>query len=469
MDNFIRDYRVRKSFTFGLYDAEIDIALVENLISTRALYSYIDEEFNLTRIKDGNLETTKIEINVADYKIDATYSIDGLEIDDFEKKFIAHIVGEKLFRNYFFSKDEEYNDKYKYFIFQPFIINLEKNSEYNYIIYPVVKIYNKEIVIVDFNYYPSEKSETVEEFATKILRIGDEVRELKLPFSYFSAMKIKVDEKKGEVFNFESNEEIVFNSSEIDIKNIFELAELFLNLMFKHEKQSWFGRTVISLDKTDMTNEQIQHIKNGFKYVETNPLYDEKLINFSEHIESKFYAFGNIILTLGDVVDSYLPAAIIDEELSIINTKMIIYSNSMEDASLEELLESKKQMQLIKKQIIYKYLSILKVKTIMEYSINELFKINDQISLIDDLAEISFRQKDYIKEEKNKAFNFLIGLVSVILSMSVIFDYIIVPIYEIRFNHNITPIDTLINYGTLIVINIIILLLFYYFKLKKKK
>src|SRR5699024_8077838 len=105
-----------------------------------------------------------------------------------------------------------------------------------------------------------------------------------------------------------------------------ELAEIFLSMLLKYEKYSWFGRTLISLDNPNLTDKQIQLIRNGFKYTENNPLYDRQLINFSEHPPNKFYVFEHITLTLGDILDSHMPAAVLDDELSILNTKLIAYS-----------------------------------------------------------------------------------------------------------------------------------------------
>ncbi|WP_144463729.1 hypothetical protein [Siminovitchia fortis] len=469
MQTYIKDYRVRKSFSFGLYDAKLDPEIVTSLIATRALYCYIDDEFNMIRVKDGKLDKSKIDFHTENYTTMATLKFGESNIDDFETHYLGHISGEKLFRNFFFAKDDDFKDEYNYFIFQPIVLELEKNPEYYYRIYPVVKVVNKEIVIVDFNYFPHDEAETVEEFAYRLLRIGDKIKNLKLPYTYFVALGIEMDKENGELFNFEANESAIFNSEGFSVRDVHELAEMFLSMLLKYEKYSWFGRTLISLDNPNLTQEQIQLIRNGFAYTENNPLYDRQLINFSEHPSTKFYVFEHITLTLGDILDSYMPAAVLDDELSILNTKMVVYSKVVDDESLGELLKSKKELHLLKQQISLKYSSILKAHTIMDYAINELFKINDQINRIEALADISFRQKEFSKTKRDNIFHFIIGFVSVILSMSVIFDYIIKPIYEIRFSRELSSLDTLLNYGMLMGVSTVILFAIYLFIMREKK
>lgn len=468
MKTQIKDFRVRKSFAFGLYNAVLNSEIISSLIATRALYCYIDEEFNITRVKDGKIEESKIDFHAEDYTTEATFSFGELHIDDFETHYLTHISGEKLFRNFFFSKDVDYLDEYSYFIFQPIVLELEKNPKYDYLIYPVVKVVNNEIVIVDFNYYPHDETETVGEFADRLLRIGDKIKSLKLPYTYFVALGLEMNKENAEFFNFESNESVLFNSEDILVRDIRELAEVFLSMLLKYEKYSWFGRTLISLDNPNLTDEQIQFIRNGFEYSENNPLYDRKLINFSEHSSSKFYVFEHITLTLGDVLESYMPAAVLDEEIAILNTKIIVYSKVADDKSLDELLKSKKELHLLKQQISLKYSSILKVHTIMDYAINDLFKINDHIDRIDALIDNSFRQKEFTKAKRDSLFHFIIGFVSFVLSTSVIFDYIIKPIYEIRFAREISPTDTLLNYTILLGASFLTVLAVYLFIMRKK-
>ncbi|MCG5105036.1 hypothetical protein [Oceanobacillus alkalisoli] len=469
MQTYIKDFRVRKSFSFGLYNAVVDPEIVSSLIATRALYCYIDDDFNMTRVKDGKLEKSKIDFHTEDYTTMAKLKFGEINIDDFESHYLAHISGEKLFRNFFFSKDEDYIDEYSYFIFQPIVIELEKETEYYYRIYPVVKVVNNEIVVVDFNYYPHDETETVEEFADRLLRIGDKIKNLKLPYTYFIALGLEMNKENGELFNFESNVSAVYNFEDISIRDVHELAEMFLSMLLKYEKYSWFGRTLISLDNPNLTDKQIQLIRNGFEYTENNPLYDRKLINFSEHPSTKFYVFEHITLTMGDIMDSYMPAAVLDEELAILNTKMIVYSKVVDDESLDELLKSKKELHLLKQQISLKYTNILKAHTVMDYAINNLFKINDQIDRIDGLADISFRQKEFTKAKRDSLFHFIVGFVSFILSMSVLFDYIVKPIYEIRFAQEITPLDTLLNYIMFMGVSGVVVIALYLFIMRKKK
>lgn len=468
METKIDDYRVRKSFSFGLYNAELDADSISNLLATRALYCYVDEDFSIVRFKDGELQTSKINLQTETFKRTATFKIEEIEIDEFEEHYIAHISGEKLFRNVFFSKDSDYIDDYRYFIFQPIIVQLDKNDKY-YRLYPVVKVVNKQTVIVDFNYYPTDESKSVEDFTSMLVQIEDKFKMLKFPYSYLVALGIDVDTRDGEYFEFESNKTAIFGTDKIHATNILELSELFVSLLVDYDKYSWFGRTVISLGNVKLSNEQINLLKNGFKYEQINPLYNKKIINFSEELSTKFYVFEHMTLTTGEILETFMPATILDEELSILNTKMLVYSKIVTDEPLNELLKSKKELQLLKQQISSKYSSIRLAHTIMEYAINELFKINEKIETVDSLAEISFRQQEFKKQSNDNIFQILISFVSIILSVSAIFEYIIVPIYEIRFSKAMLAEDTLINFSTLIVLSFVTLLASYFFISRKRK
>lgn len=470
MRSNISDYRIRKSFSFAIRNAELDTNIAADLLVTGALYCYIDEKFDVVRFKNNKLQETKIDFYAEDYKASATFKATGAGVDKFEDFYIVHISGEKAFRNFFFSRGDDYRDDYVYFIFQPLILALEKNPEYYYRLYPVVKIVNEEIVIVDFNYYPSGAPYSIDEFVSRVIRVGDKIKDLKLPAAYCAAMGIGIEEEKGELFSFEDNESVVFNVNDLHIKDIFELSELFLSLLFKYQKYTWFGRTLISVDNDKLSKEEIQLIKNGFQYEEVNELYNDNIINFSEHNTAQFYIFSHITITAGDILNSYIPSAILDEELAILNTKIVAYSKVEENESLEDLLASKKELHLLKQQMTYKYGNVLMAHTIMDYAINKLFKINDQIERIDALLDVSFQEKEYRKTEKEKIYEFLIGFVSVILSMSAIFEYIITPIYKIRYpNTSMSPADTLLNYLILIFLGTIILLVLLSFLKREKK
>lgn len=148
MRSNISDYRIRKSFSFAIRNAELDTNIAADLLVTGALYCYIDEKFDVVRFKNNKLQETKIDFYAEDYKASATFKATGAGVDKFEDFYIVHISGEKAFRNFFFSRGDDYRDDYVYFIFQPLILALEKNPEYYYRLYPVVKIVNEEIVIV---------------------------------------------------------------------------------------------------------------------------------------------------------------------------------------------------------------------------------------------------------------------------------------------------------------------------------
>lgn len=470
MKTIIEDYRVRKSFTFGLHnEGEINTEKFQQLILTRALYCYVDENFNMYSLKDGKLKESKIDFHSNEYELEGTLKIDNDNFDDFENHYINHISGEKLFRNYFFSKDEDYHDEYIYFVFQPIVIELENKKEKNYSIFPVIKLINKESIIVDFSYYPSEESLSVEEFASNILRLEGQIKEVKLPYAYIDALNIEINKDNGERSTFDSNESVIITSENIKINNILELAEMFVSTIFNYEVATWFGRTLVSLDNTNLNSEQIELIKNGFKSPVQNPLYNTELIDFSEHPNTKFYVFGHFTITLGDILESYVPATVIDEEISILNTKMIVYSKVIDDQALDELLQSKKELHLLKQQITFKYSSILKLHKIMQYAVHDLFNINDKIDQIDALAQISFKQKEFIKTKKNNYFHFIISFVSIILSMSVVFDYIINPIYNHIYSSEMLPITQVYYYLGLIIISSIILYVLYKIITRVKK
>lgn len=467
--NVIKDFRFKKNISFGLYNGKLNEDIITKLLITRALYCYIDDDFNILRYKSESVEETKVEFKNEAYQQSATFKTENADYDDFEEHYITNITGEKLFRNFFFSKDDDYIDNYDYFIFQPFILSLEKEADYQYVIYPVVKIVNGEIVIVEFNFFPSDEENSVYDFSDKLIRMQDLISAVKLPYTYFVALGIETNIDEAEGFSFENNDSAVFNLNDENIRNIFDVALLFVDLMFTYERYSWFGRTVISLDRPDLSREEIEYVKNGFHYNEENQFYNSELTNFGESKNSKLYIFGHLTLSLGNILEAYLPAVILDQEISIVNTKLIVHSKSGDEEKPLELLDKKRELQKLRGQIATKYTSILSFHSAMNYAMNKIFNVNDVIQRIDDLIEINFRRKEYEKYERDYIFQTIIAIVSVLLSLSAIFEFIITPIYELRFNRSMNAQDTLLNYITLLLAGVLIIVGYLFILTKKKR
>lgn len=464
----IEDFRFKKSISFGLYNGKLNEEMTARLLVSRALYCCVDSDFNILRYKSDKIETSKVDFKNEDYQLNASFSTEGTDYDNFEKHYITNITAERMFRNFFFSKDDDYIDKCDYFIFQPFLLSLKKDSDYHYMIYPVVKIINLETVIVEFNFYPSGNSETIRDFVDKMIRMDDLISTIKLPHAYFSALGIEMNIDEAEVFSFEDNESTIFKFEDENLKNICDIAVLYLDLLFQHEGYSWFGRTVISLDRADLSRKEVEYIKNGFNSNFENKLYKNELINFSDSKESKLYIFGHLTLSMGNILEEYIPAVVLDQEISIVNTKLIVHSKIEDEQKPLELLEKKRELQKLRGQIATKYNSILSFHSAMNYAMDKIFNVNDAIQRIDDLIEISFRRKEYEKYERESIFQTVIGIVSVLLSLSAIFEFVVTPIYFLRFNKNMDAQDTLLNYSILLIGGVLVILV-YFLIVKKKK
>lgn len=331
----------------------------------------------------------------------------------------------------------------------------------------MVKIVD-DVVIVEFNFYPPDGESSTYGFSDKMIRMPDLISEIKLPYTYFLALGIETNMDEAERFNFEDNDSAVFKMDDENVRNIFDVALLFINLIFTYEGYLWFGRTVVSLDKPELSREEIEYLKNGFHYNGGNKLYDSELIDFRESKDSKLYVFEHLTLTLGDILESYLPAVILDQEILIVNTKLIVHSKSGDEEKPIELLNRKKELQKLRGQIDMKDTSILSFHSAMNYAMDKIFNVNNAIQRIDDLIEINFRRKEYQKYERDYVFQTIIGIVSVLLSLSAIFEFIIMPIYELRFNRSMDALDTLLNYFILLLAGGLIIV-GYLFILSKKK
>ena len=466
--DIIKDFRYKKNFSFGLYNRKLNEDIIAKLLITRALYCYVDDDFNILRYKSQSIDKIKVDFKSEVYQQSASFKTGNADYDDFEKHYITNIAGEKMFRNFFFSKDDDYIDSYNYFIFQPFILSLEKEIDHYYRIYPVVKIVD-EIVIVEFNFYPPDGENSIGNFSDRLIRMPDLIKEIKLPYTYFLALGIEVNMEESEGFSFEDNDSAVFKMDNENIRNIFDVALLFIDLIFTYEGCSWFGRTVISLDEPELSREEIEYLKNGFHYDGGNKLYDSELIDFRESKDSKLYVFGHLTLTLGNILESYLPAVILDQEISIVNTKLIVHSKSGDEEKPIELLNRKNELQKLRGQIDMKYTSILSFHSAMKYAMEKIFNVNNAIKRIDDQLEINFRRKEYQKYERDFVFQTIIGIVSVLLSLSAIFEFIITPIYELRFNRSMDPLDTLLNYFILLIAGLLMIVGYLFILTKKKR
>ncbi|MDT2865282.1 hypothetical protein [Vagococcus carniphilus] len=457
MDNKISEFIISKNFMFTFHDnCKVNDSWLLRLLVNGVITGIVDSDFVFCKYENQELIKQDIKYNIDAHNIGGTIDLKGLNINEFDYQNLVNILGEKIFRHTFFSHDEDYKDEFVYFIFMPIKLKKMKND---IVLFPVLEVINKEFISVTFTSFSEDKEYTLEELSENIIRFKDEIEELSYPQEYFYSWDIE-----NELDTLENkNQEEYFTASVNNCNTIFQVAEMLVNQLITVPKSndipkySWSARTLVSLDLLNLSQNEINFLQNGFYYNNSNPIYEMNAIDFSETNQFKHYICSNMSITTGNIKESYMPANILSKEITMISTKVVGLSKLDKKSSVSELLEAKIDIEEIKQQVYYKYTGLLAVHKIMNYALTELLSIDTQIEKIDSLIEVYYRKNEYLMSKKNNLLQFILGVVSLLLSLGAIFDYIISPIYEMKFGHPMSSEDVLFNYLMLLTVFLIII------------
>lgn len=462
----ISDYRVRKSVAFTLYDAILREESFITLLATRALYCIIEEKndsLDILRYVNDEIKRDTISVNYRLKQQSATmFHKDLPKFERFEKHYLESIIGEKLFQKLFFVDDWDFQNQTKYLIFEPILIGLQKNSRI-YRLYPVIKVINNETVITEFYYYPIEEILSLSEFIQQKLELFDEIESFRIPAEYFIAQDWPFQHLLAERFDFEGFSTTVYeyDFGEQSVQNLLSVATLFLGMLFEFEEYTYYGRTTIALDINHLTDDEINSIQTGIIRSNFDSIYKQEFQNFSEDTATGLFILPSLTLTTGDILETYIPALVIDEEIAILNQSLLTLSK-LHDSDIEVLLQVKKKLQLLKQKILYKYSRLLVVHTVMKYMNQEIFHLEEQINSIDNLIETAIREKEFQKANKANFFATVLGIVSVLLSSTAIFEYITIPIFKVRYGRDMINLEIILNFViTLSIVGILMLILYF--------
>lgn len=462
MRRYISEFIISKNFMFTFHDGELNDLSVIELLRTGTIAGYVDSDFTFIKFENNELIKQKINYNIDDHVISGTIDLDNLSINDFDYHNLIEILGEKVFSKTFFSHDADYEDENLYFIFTPFRISKNKKK---IMLYPIVEIINKEFVSVTLTSYSDDKEYTIDELSDEIFRINDKIDIIEYPKPYFLAWGI-FEELKDTKDN-----EIFFESSQNRCDSIFEVAEMLVYQIMNTDKYSWSSRTLVSTDLIDITANEISLLQKGFHNNNSNPLYEIEVVDFSESDKFKYFIYSQMSITIGDIKEAYMPAKILTKEISMITTKLVGLSKIDKQSSIAVLLDAKVEIEELKQRVYYKYNSLLSVHKIMNHTLVNLLGIDQQIEKIDSLIEVYYRKQEYKTNRNNNILQIILGLVSLLLSLGAIFDYIVKPIYEIKYKIPMPPEDILLNFTLILfaTISVVFLLIVSYKLFSNKK
>lgn len=431
----IKDYRAKTSVTFWCKDGKVNEDNLAKLLSSRALYCAITKDLTIVRFKSDELEKIKFQFDSDDNQTKANVQLDGASFDDldaFEMHYLTEIVGEYAMRDFFFRNGKELADQYDYFIFAPITVNVVNKKKWDLLVYPTIKVEDNEAVLVEFHWFPNDEEISVDSFDDMVLRASTPLSDVKFPIEYISALSLSYDKHTFEKLSFEGGDTFLASVTNIGFRNVVDLASGFLSMLVDYEGSTWFSQNSITLDNSDISESSIRHLLYGLETNATNFRYLPKLNDFSQWRQWHLYVSGGTVLALGNIYELSVPANIISDDLCILNVKILGYMNETNEwSTISELLASKRKMLELRYSINHKYNSIMMFRDIMNYAATSLFNMDRSIEDITELINTLLEEADVAANTRNKILQNALAFLSLLLSTSAVFEYILTPVYTL--------------------------------------
>ncbi|WP_152668253.1 hypothetical protein [Lactiplantibacillus herbarum] len=452
----IKDYRAKTSIAFACLDARIDVANIENLLRSKALYCAVTKDLNFIRFQNNEFENFDLEYDSEHDQPGATFRLKGASLDDcnpFETHYLTEIIAEYAMRDFFFVEGSAFEEQYDYFVFSPIVISTSGKDSWDIQVYPTIKIEDNQILIVEFHYFPNDDEIVVQDFADMILKASTVLSDVKFPMEYISALSLSFDEKTVEKFSFEGGDTFLASLTSIRYRNVLSLAAGFISMLVKYEGYTWFSQIAITVSNKNLSDSEIRLLLYDVESKTTNSRYLTELNDFSQWEHAHLYVSGRVTLSLGDIYELSVPTNIICDEICVLNAKIQSYTDAIEESSsITELLEVKQGLLKLRHSIRNKYGRTLMFHDIMNYIATTLFDIDCAIDDVTQISDVFLEKAKVANNLRNTLFQNILAFVSLLLSTSAVVEFICKPFYQLVYGKSMSPFLQLVNYGCVLLL-----------------
>lgn len=456
------------TYKYGVFSSKNPKQLkkfVEKLLLNHVAEFAIDSSLYFYIASKNKVVTSPLEIQYKYGQMQATLKFETdffSNLPDFYQIYITNSIGSKIFEKNLISGNIENN---YISIFLPSIV-LCLNT-HRVFVYPIIKLYNSGIIIIDFAVYSSDEKldeKAITDFIIN-LRISNfnkiQFNKQLFDFKRISKGKEEIIERDG----------IVKEYAEYEQGNIESLKDLAIFLVEEiiDESQFFSAHHNYSIEAENISNACIQSLMSGIKYDKIANFDSIEYKNYQEFKNSyKHYVSVSSTITVGETKTTRIPSLVIDElflymAIKVYQLNSIINSKKK---SIGDMLDLYKDLINLKGYLINGLSAYYFSKRIFEDLFSE-YTLYSKLDNIKELIDIEVRKLEIKKNKYEVNSQNIITIILTLLSSESLLTYVIRPMYLSFNNKNIN--DLTIKENTLLFLIPLVIGFFFLFIRKIKK
>lgn len=427
-ENHVQDYRITWRYCCVYNQKNIIEDNIKHYLMKNISIMIFDSELNYYSIEEGKLCTKKFSLECEWGTISGHIDFEPeYELNEMEQHYLFEIAGMLIHKNVMF--DNKNAENLFYVVLEPMLV------QYQFIqllMYPLIKLCDG-LIMVEFRVFPGNNLMTDDTFIDNYSTImHQKIKNIKIDQNLYKYLYPKRDIEETEIVEHDGYKQILCKVPSEEFLYQKDIALCLLSLFQGGEEIDWIERTTYSLNYEDNTSAKFQPIMFS---------YGTK-VNFTEKIELKdyrelddysHYVNAGMSMTIGEIKDTYMFADCLDEELLFMITqskkfKSEFYQNKELDE--QNLLNLYRKILVFKESYLSKYNHLLQVKSIVKDFWVEL-EIDELLNIVQDLLNLQIQEEEFRKNEYQNYLQWGIAIVTIILSSSPIYEYIVSPIYDI--------------------------------------
>lgn len=459
-ENLVNDYRITWRFC-TLYDnAEYTTDKLLFLMKHRVCSMALDSNMYFYKLDNDELTLKKFELDCDHGVPRGQINInEDIEFNKQEQHYIIEISGMLIHRNMMF--DDLNQISTLYMVLEPIYLTYD-NLRIN--LYPLVKL-RKGLIMIEYRAFPGDNILSCQEFINNYSEIfHKKIDNIEIDVNLFHAIYPKAQAINVKNIMHDGCAQAICELPTKDFPYLKDISISIFRLFISEMNFDWIGRTTYSLNPSVIDEKMVMPLLYSYGK-NAQIIYSEKPINYREFNDYKHYVTAGTSMTLGDIMQTYMFADSIDEEIlfSMTQTERLrCRIDKCRDTDSEELIKLYKEILNFKHDYLKKYNHLLIIHRIMEDIWNN-FGIEQAIKEIETLIELRLKESENLKNKQFSKIQMLFSIVTVLLSSAPIYEYLVLPGFSLIQCKNIETIATIdkmvLFLGTLVISSLVIWLI----------
>lgn len=400
---------------------------LQKLLKSRALYCALDSQMTFAKYEENKPYQKQFPVNFDSVKAtDLNIVKENEHIEEFEKHFFKSTMYRFKLKNQILQKVKYLNELSA--MMQSIRISFEHIDIY---LRPIIRIFDGSIMI-DFRINSDNYFRDYDDFTNAFSELFEEpIKDVKLKSALYNEFfqnvpvcnEDMISAPKGWV---ETLKDLALKIVELFVdKTIGWMARTTYYLKIKHCNQ----KMALPLLYSYRTDKGLLRKKNT-----------ESLVDYDEFNSSCFYVSRGASVTFCDSEYAYLNynlADVIDEEILNLMTQIYKINKVItENLSYAELLKENEKILNIKTMYAIKYDKVSSFRKIIDDVWTES-KADLIIEQIQELINLKIDKMEYEKEKQINTIQYYFSIITVLLSCTPLYEYIILPSLSMLFNRSI--------------------------------